>query len=90
MSSAWVDLQEAQRAWKIVTFRVEPYEHRPDTQRVWWRNPASPEHTFPVSDPITGMPCWHHMVRVDERVSATVRDIFVDTNLSFAVYSGGA
>ena len=37
--------------------------------------------------PITGMHCWHQMVRV-ERAGADDRygDIFVDTNLSFAVY----
>ncbi len=44
--------------------------------------------TFPVHpDPVSGMHCWHQMVRV-EKAGPDDRygDIFVDTNLSFAVY----
>ncbi len=92
MSSAWVDLQEVGRGqWKMrQTAGVQPYETSdPDTKRVWWSDAGVHQNlTFPVHpDPVTGMHCWHQMVRV-ERASAEDRygDIFVDTNLSFAVY----
>jgi anaerobic selenocysteine-containing dehydrogenase len=92
MSSAWVDLKEVGKGqWKMrQTSGVEPYETSdPDTKRVWWSDAGVHQNlTFPVHpDPITGMHCWHQMVRV-ERASADDRygDIFVDTNLSFAVY----
>jgi anaerobic selenocysteine-containing dehydrogenase len=92
MSSAWVDLQEVGKGqWKMrQTSGVERYETSdPDTQRVWWSDAGVHQNlTFPVHpDPITGMHCWHQMVRV-EQASADDRygDIFVDTNLSFAVY----
>ena len=92
MSSAWVDLKEVGKGqWKMrQTSGVEPYESADrDTQRVWWSDAGVHQNlTFPVHpDPITGMHCWHQMVRV-ERAGAEDRygDIFVDTNLSFAVY----
>lgn len=92
MSSAWVDLKEVGKGqWKMrQTSGVEPYATTdPDTKRVWWSDAGVHQNiTFPVHpDPITGMHCWHQMVRV-ERASADDRygDIFVDTNLSFAVY----
>jgi anaerobic selenocysteine-containing dehydrogenase len=92
MSSAWVDLKEVGKGqWKMrQTSGVEPYETSdPDTKRVWWSDAGVHQNlTFPVHpDPITGMHCWHQMVRV-ERAAADDRygDIFVDTNLSFAVY----
>jgi anaerobic selenocysteine-containing dehydrogenase len=92
MSSAWVDLKEVGKGqWKMRQVAgVEPYETTdPDTKRVWWSDAGVHQNlTFPVHpDPVTGMHCWHQMVRV-ERASAEDRygDIFVDTNLSFAVY----
>jgi anaerobic selenocysteine-containing dehydrogenase len=92
MSSAWVDLQEVGKGqWKMRQLSgVEPYETTdPDTQRVWWSDAGVHQNiTFPVHpDPITGMHCWHQMVRVERAgVSDRYGDIFVDTNLSFAVY----
>jgi len=92
MSSAWVDLKEVGKGqWKMRQLSgVEPYGTTdPDTQRVWWSDAGVHQNlTFPVHpDPVTGMHCWHQMVRV-ERAGADDRygDIFVDTNLSFAVY----
>ncbi len=92
MSSAWVDLQEVGKGqWKMRQISgVEPYDTSdPDTKRVWWSDAGVHQDiTFPVHpDPISGMHCWHQMVRV-EPASADDRygDIFVDTNLSFAVY----
>jgi anaerobic selenocysteine-containing dehydrogenase len=92
MSSAWVDLKEVGKGqWKMrQTSGVEPYESADrDTQRVWWSDAGVHQNlTFPVHpDPITGMHCWHQLVRV-QRAGAEDRygDIFVDTNLSFAVY----
>jgi hypothetical protein len=69
---------------------VVPYDSPdPDTKRVWWSDAGVHQDiTFPVHpDPISGMHCWHQMVRV-ERAAREDRygDIFVDTNLSHAVY----
>ena len=93
MSSAWVDLKEVGKGqWKMrQTFgrsnRMRAADA--DTKRVWWSDAGVHQDiTFPVHpDPISGMHCWHQMVRV-ERAGADDRygDIFVDTNLSFAVY----
>ncbi len=92
LSSAWVDLQETGKGrWKMRQLSsVEPYQSRdPDTQRVWWSDAGVHQDiTFPVHpDPISGMHCWHQLVRV-ERAAAADRygDIFVDTNRSHAVY----
>src|SRR5208282_242884 len=70
MSSAWVDLKEVGKGqWKMrQTSGVEPYETSdPDTKRVWWSDAGVHQNlTFPVHpDPITGMHCWHQMVRVE-------------------------
>ena len=69
---------------------VKPYESAdPDTKRVWWSDAGVHQDiTFPVHpDPISGMHCWHQMVRVERAApDECYGDIFVDTNLSFAVY----
>ena len=92
MSSAWVDLKEVGKGqWKMRQLEsVSPYESADkDTKRVWWSDAGVHQDiTFPVHpDPVSGMHCWHQMVRV-EKAGADDRygDIFVDTNLSFAVY----
>jgi anaerobic selenocysteine-containing dehydrogenase len=92
MSSAWVDLKEVGKGqWHMRQVHgVAPYSTPdPDTRRVWWSDAGVHQDiTFPVHpDPISGMHCWHQMVRV-ERAAATDRygDIFVDTNLAHAVY----
>ncbi|MBA3916425.1 MAG: formate dehydrogenase, partial [Acidobacteriales bacterium] len=92
MSSAWVDLQETEPGqWKMrQRSSVKPYASSDaDTQRIWWSDPGVHQNiTFPVHpDPVSGMHCWHQMVRV-ERAGPEDRygDIFVDTNRSYAVY----
>ena len=92
MSSAWVDLKEVGKGqWKMrQVASVAPYETADaDTKRVWWSEAGVHQNlTFPVHpDPVSGMHCWHQMVRV-ERAGAEDRygDIFVDTNRSFEVY----
>jgi len=92
MSSAWVDLKEVGKGqWKMRQLEsVSAYQSADkDTKRVWWSDAGVHQDiTFPVHpDPISGMHCWHQMVRV-EKAGADDRygDIFVDTNLSFAVY----
>jgi anaerobic selenocysteine-containing dehydrogenase len=92
MSSAWVDLKEVGKGkWKMRQLQsVSPYETAdPDTKRIWWGDAGVHQNiTFPVHpDPVSGMHCWHQMVRV-EKAGPDDRygDIFVDTNLSFAVY----
>jgi anaerobic selenocysteine-containing dehydrogenase len=92
MSSAWVDLKEVGKGkWKMRQLQsVSPYKTAdPDTDRIWWGDAGVHQNiTFPVHpDPVSGMHCWHQMVRV-EKAGPDDRygDIFVDTNLSFAVY----
>jgi anaerobic selenocysteine-containing dehydrogenase len=92
LSSAWVDLKEvAKGQWRLRQLTdVAPYESRdPDTGRVWWSDAGVHQDiTFPVHpDPISGMHCWHQMVRV-ERAGPEDRygDIFADTNRAHAVY----
>jgi len=92
MSSAWVDLKEMGKGqWMMRQIEaVRPYDSRDkDTKRVWWSEAGVHQNlTFPVHpDPISGMHCWHQVVRV-EKAGAGDRygDIFVDTNLSHAVY----
>jgi anaerobic selenocysteine-containing dehydrogenase len=92
MSSAWVDLKEVGKGqWKMRQLEsVSPYESADkDTKRVWWSDAGVHQDiTFPVHpDPISGMHCWHQMVRVEKAgTDDRYGDIFVDTNLSFTVY----
>jgi anaerobic selenocysteine-containing dehydrogenase len=92
MSSAWVDLIEVGKGqWKMRQLEsVSPYESPdPETKRVWWSDAGVHQDiTFPVHpDPVSGMHCWHQMVRVEKAGPGDrYGDIFVDTNLSFAVY----
>jgi len=92
LSSALVDLREISKGqWKMRQVSgVQPHESDdPDSKRIWWNDAGVHQDiTFPVHpDPISGMHCWHQMVRV-ERAGSNDRygDIFVDTNLSFKVY----
>lgn len=92
LSSAWVDLKEVgQGQWMMRQVETTgPYASSdPDSKRVWWSEAGVHQNlTFPVHpDPVSGMHCWHQVVRV-ERAGPSDRygDIFVDTNLSHAVY----
>ena len=92
LSSAWVDLNEVGKGqWKMRQIgEVAPYESRDaDTRRVWWSDAGVHQDiVFPVHpDPVSGMHCWHQMVRV-ERAAPGDRygDIFADTNRAHAVY----
>ena len=92
LSSAWVDLKELGKGqWKMRQVSpVAPYQSPDeDTNRVWWSDAGVHQDiTFPVHpDPVSGMHCWHQMVRVERAASGDrYGDIFVDTNLSHAVY----
>jgi len=92
MSSAWVDLQQlAPGQWKMRQVEsVRPYKSSdPDTKRIWWSEAGVHQNlTFPVHpDPVSGMHCWHQMVRVEKaNKDDCYGDIFVDTNRSFNVY----
>ena len=71
MSSAWVDLKEVGKGqWKMRQLQsVSPYESAdPETKRVWWSDAGVHQDiTFPVHpDPVSGMHCWHQMVRVEK------------------------
>jgi anaerobic selenocysteine-containing dehydrogenase len=92
LSSAWVDLKEIGKGqWRMrQAGDVAPYESRDaDTSRVWWSDAGVHQDiVFPVHpDPVSGMHCWHQMVRV-ERAAPGDRygDIFADTNRAHAVY----
>ncbi|HUI42168.1 MAG TPA: molybdopterin-dependent oxidoreductase [Terriglobia bacterium] len=92
LTSSWVSLRETGPGqWKMRhAADVEPYETRdPDTGRVWWSDAGVHQNlTFAVHpDPVSGMHCWHQMVRV-ERAGPDDHygDIFVDTNLAHAIY----
>jgi anaerobic selenocysteine-containing dehydrogenase len=92
MASAWVDLKEVGKGqWKMRQLQsVSPYPSTdPDTERVWWGDAGVHQNlTFPVHpDPVSGMHCWHQMVRLERALpDDRYGDIFIDTNLSFAVY----
>ncbi|HZQ95496.1 MAG TPA: molybdopterin-dependent oxidoreductase [Candidatus Sulfotelmatobacter sp.] len=92
MSSAFVDLKQVGNGqWKMRQVQpVSSYETSdPDTHRVWWGDAGVHQNlTFPVHpDPVSGMHCWHQLVRVEKALPEDrYGDIFVDTNLSFAVY----
>ena len=48
---------------------VTPFESSdPDSGRVWWSDAGVHQNiTFPVHpDPISGMHCWHQIVRVNK------------------------
>jgi anaerobic selenocysteine-containing dehydrogenase len=92
VSSASVDLREVGKGqWRMRQLDgVNPHPSSdPDTLRIWWSDAGVHQNlTFPVHpDPISGMHCWHQLVRV-ERAAPDDRygDIFVDTNLAHAVY----
>src|SRR5271157_137661 len=92
VTSAWVDLKETGKGqWKMRQIAgVEPYESPdPDTRRVWWSDAGVHQDiTFPVHpDPISGMHCWHQVVRVERAASGDrYGDLYVDTYLAHAVY----
>lgn len=92
MSSASVDLKEVGKGqWKMRQLSsVHPYDSADaDTSRVWWNDAGVHQNlTFPVHpDPVSGMHCWHQLVRVERAARDDhYGDIFVDTNLSWAVY----
>jgi anaerobic selenocysteine-containing dehydrogenase len=69
---------------------VGPYESSDrDTLRIWWNDVGVHQNlTFPVHpDPISGMHCWHQVVRV-RKAEATDNygDIHVDTAKSHEVF----
>jgi anaerobic selenocysteine-containing dehydrogenase len=69
---------------------VEPYQSSdPDTLRIWWSDVGVHQNlTFPVHpDPISGMHCWHQVVRVKKALPEdNYGDISVDTQKSREVY----
>ncbi len=91
-SSALVDLREVQPGqWKMRRVSgVQPFKSSDsNSSRVWWNDAGVHQNiTFPVHpDPISGMHCWHQVVRVDKAgPDDQYGDIFVDTNLSHQVY----
>jgi anaerobic selenocysteine-containing dehydrogenase len=68
----------------------EPFESNDrDTLRIWWNDVGVHQNlTFPVHpDPISGMHCWHQVVRVRQaEATDSYGDIHVDTARSREVY----
>jgi len=61
----------------------------PDSSRIWWNEAGVNQNlTFPVqTDPVSGMHCWHQVVRVVCAESGdSYGDITVDTKKSAEVY----
>ena len=61
----------------------------PDTRHIWWNDVGVHQNlTFPVHpDPISGMHCWHQVVRVRKaEPSDKYADIHVDTAKSHEVF----
>jgi anaerobic selenocysteine-containing dehydrogenase len=88
---ATVDLVRDGTLWRMRRVRgVGPYRSAdPDTRRIWWSDAGVHQNlTFPVHpDPVSGMHCWHQVVRVrpaaaDERDG----DVVVDTARAHAIY----
>ena len=69
---------------------VAPYQSTdPDTLRIWWSDVGVHQNlTFPVHpDPISGMHCWHQVVRVKKaQLDDHYGDISVDTQKARGVY----
>ena len=88
---ATVKLDHEGTEWGLKRERgAEPYESSdPDTLRIWWSDVGVHQNmTFPVHpDPISGMHCWHQVVRVTRAKDGdNVGDVFVDTAKSREVY----
>jgi len=75
---ATVSLDRDGRMWAMRRLQgARPYASEdPDTLKIWWTDVGVHQNlTFPVHpDPITGMHCWHQMVRV-ERAGAPGVDL---------------
>ncbi|MEZ5989297.1 MAG: molybdopterin-dependent oxidoreductase [Planctomycetota bacterium] len=77
--------------WKLERRRgVQPFaSDDPDTSRIWWTDAGVHQNlAFPVHpDPLSGMHCWHQVVRV-RRAEPGDRhgDVVVDVARSRAVY----
>jgi len=91
-SSALVDFREvAPGQWRMRQLEgVQPFASAdPDSERIFWREGGVHQNlTFSVHpDPITGMQCWHQLVRVARAgPDDAYGDIFVDTNKAHEVY----
>jgi len=88
---ATVKLEHQGSIWGLKREKgVEPFaSDDPDTLRIWWNDVGVHQNlTFPVHpDPISGMHCWHQVVRVKKaRPGDDYGDISVDTEKSRAVY----
>jgi len=91
IASALVDLREDHGEWRLRQLRgVQPYKSSdPDTERIWWTDAGVHQNlTFPVQpDPISGMHCWHQIVRVTRaQPGDKYGDVYVDTKKSHEVY----
>jgi anaerobic selenocysteine-containing dehydrogenase len=86
-----VTLEREGTTWRLVRRSgVAPFPSAdPDTARIWWTDAGVHQNlTFAVHpDPVSGMHCWHQVVRV-RRAEPEDRygDVVVDTRRSRAVY----
>jgi len=70
---------------------AHPYtDGDPDSERIWWSEVGVNQNlAFPVQpDPVSGMHCWHQVVRVEKGHAADrYGDVQVDTAKSAEVYA---
>ena len=88
---ATVKLDQNGSNWSLQRERgVSAFESTdPDTRHIWWNDVGVHQNlTFPVHpDPISGMHCWHQVVRVRKaEPSDKYADIHVDTAKSHEVF----
>jgi len=60
----------------------------PDSQRIWWSDTGVHQNlTFPVHpDPVSGMHCWHQVVKVEKAGGTTLWRRLRHTALAHQVY----
>jgi anaerobic selenocysteine-containing dehydrogenase len=90
-ASALVRLDRAAGVWRIRQEQgVRPFDSPdPDSRRVWWTDAGVHQNLAfpPQPDPISGMHCWHQLVRLEPAgPHDRYGDVVVDTAKSFEVY----
>ncbi len=90
-SSSLAELKHEGTTWRLRQLDgVKPFKSDdPDSERVWWTDAGVHQNlTFPTQpDPISGMHCWHQLVRLSpSEPGDQYGDVVVDTAKSFEIY----
>ena len=86
-----VNLKDVDSTWGMrQQSGINPFESDdPDSTRVWWTDGGVPQNLThaPHPDPISGMHCWHQVVRVrPAEEDDYYGDVYVDTERSMEIY----